>query len=331
MRIMAHISGDSSLCQLFQSSRDVYVMLASKIFSKDYSAVSPQERNQAKVICLGKGFAALEVNDLNSCITGVIYGMGAKMAAERLGIEISKVYSITTAFFTKFNGLREWMICVKREAAKQGFVATIFGRRRYLPEINSSNTQERAKGERQAVNTVIQGSASDLLKHVMLRIECLLNNRYSSSKNFSLRPRVLMQVHDELIYELPICNSIGGPLNCNPVVINFASSLVNYMTMTVVKELSFNVPLEVNVTVGFDWGHMQKLEINGRHVESDFKGVVDGNTSLVTDLSSSVRTVVEPDYSEDIDVAITEHIIVPPPLQMSLLNTNSTVGRRSVD
>jgi DNA polymerase I-like protein with 3'-5' exonuclease and polymerase domains len=199
-------------------------------------------------------------------VTGVIYGMGAKMAAERLQIDVCKVYTITSAFFAKYKGLKNWISFVKKEATKQGYVSTIFGRRRYLPEIHSPDIQEKAKAERQAVNTVIQGSASDLLKHVMLRVECLLNEAYSTSEADtthcdprSLRPRLLMQVHDELIYEIPLCESSNENYSLDSNVLNFIPLVTRYMNSTVVDELGFHVPLEVNTTIGLVWGRMRKF------------------------------------------------------------------------
>lgn len=194
--------------------------------------------------------------------------MGAKMASERLGIEVAAVYKITTSFFTKFHGLKNWMSRVKKEALKTGYVATIFGRRRYLPEINSSDSSVKAKAERQAVNTIIQGSASDLLKHVMLRIGSLLDKRYGGGGTLTpeLRPKIVMQVHDELIYEVPLYDSNlkQDDLFRDRNVSNFCGILGEYMTSTVRNELNFNIPLKVNMTVGLDWGHMIKLDVKER-------------------------------------------------------------------
>ena len=224
--------------------------------------------------------------------------MGAKSASERLKLDVSAVYKITNSFFSKFSGLQKWMQSAREVALANGYATTILGRRRYLPAINSTDHQERAKAGRQAVNTVIQGSASDLLKHAMLRIEQLLGEKYcllessnggisgatTQSKKFaaSLRPRLLLQVHDELIYEVPMkfhrCRD--QKLIGDPNIIEFSTLLVHYMTDVIVSELNFLVPLKVNVTVGFNWGQMFSINPNSApHCDRDKKEkyVVVGN------------------------------------------------------
>jgi hypothetical protein len=198
--------------------------------------------------------------------------MGVKSAGEKLGIDVSAVYKIINAFFKNFSGLKTWMTCAKKEALKNGYVATIFGRRRYLPDINSPNANDKAKAERQAVNTVIQGSASDLIKHVMVRIESILDEYYPQQGGMGtsmdmnlLRPRIMMQIHDELIYEVPLQNAnatASFEQTCSdPNVAFFSSLLVEYMTKTVVSELELHVPLKANVTIGRDWGNMNKMVV----------------------------------------------------------------------
>lgn len=157
-----------------------------------------------------------------------------------------------------------------RSASSSGYVSTIFGRRRYLPDIFSTDTNLRARSLRQAVNTIIQGSASDLIKHVMVSIDRITESHYSNGdllKSSSLRPRMIMQIHDELIYEVPISEikpSASNTSKANPIGMDanlqrFSSLLMNYMTMTVVQELELCIPLSANMSIGLDWGHLEEF------------------------------------------------------------------------
>eukprot|EP01033_Poteriospumella_lacustris_P014690 gene14690-10503_t len=153
MRVLAHVTGDMDMCRLFRDrGGDIYKLLASKIFRKaTLDAVTDAERTQAKVICLG-----------------CIYGMGPVAAAARLGIDVATVSQITTSFFRSFRGVSQWIQRIRQYARTHQEVRTLSGRLRRLLDIQSENPIKRAAAERQAVNTVIQGTASDLIKSAML-------------------------------------------------------------------------------------------------------------------------------------------------------------------
>jgi DNA polymerase-1 len=140
-------------------------------------------------------------------------------------------------------------------------VSTIFGRRRFLRGISSVDSAERSRAERQAVNAIIQGSASDLIKYVMLQVERRLDADLlaSAAEDRGLRPRIVMQIHDELIYEVPLIDS-SCPPEQDMGVVRFTSFLSNLMTKEVVQELQIQVPLKTSISVGRDWGAMAKME-----------------------------------------------------------------------
>lgn len=211
--------------------------------------------------------------------------MGARTAAERLKVEVARIVRIMDSFFRKFSRLKQWLHEVKRlgiyfrifnkligtnrlinscntcsDVVTSGFVSTIFGRRRFLRGITSTDSGERSRAERQAVNAIIQGSASDLIKYAMVQVERRLDTDYGfDAEDRNLRPRIVMQIHDELIYEVPLAVP-NGPPEQDLNVIRFNSFLSELMTQDVVKELGIQVPLKTSISVGYKWGLMTKSE-----------------------------------------------------------------------
>ncbi|HOT96915.1 MAG TPA: DNA polymerase I [bacterium] len=179
LRIMAHLSGDKTLRDSFLADEDVHARTASLVFKVAQDEVTPEQRRRAK-----------EVN------FGIMYGMGAYGLAQRLGLANDEAEQFILAYFASYPGVQEYMLRTVREARQNGYVTTLLGRRRMVPDIASDNRRIREFAERTAINTPIQGSAADLIKVAMIRIQ----NRLEQEK---CAARMIMQVHDELVFEVP--------------------------------------------------------------------------------------------------------------------------------
>jgi DNA polymerase-1 len=179
LRIMAHISGDEALLRAFQEGLDVHRATAAEVFGVALDQVSSEQRRYAKVINFG-----------------LIYGMSSYGLAKNLGIDNTAAKNYIDRYFQRYPGVWQYMQDTKAQAKARGYVETVFGRRLYLPEINSPNGPRRSAAERAAINAPMQGTAADLIKKAMVRVQDLLD---------AARPEVLMimQVHDELVFELP--------------------------------------------------------------------------------------------------------------------------------
>jgi DNA polymerase-1 len=177
--ILAHLCGDKNLVSAFREGTDVHTRTASLIFGINESEVKSEQRRIAKTINFG-----------------VIYGMSAFRLSNELNISRSDATNFITAYFNTYSGVRQFIEDVIKKTEETGYVTTIFGRRRYIPTINSRNKTEKAAAERIAVNTPIQGSAADIVKTAMLNLDSRLKNERSKAQ-------LLLQVHDELIFECP--------------------------------------------------------------------------------------------------------------------------------
>ena len=178
LRIMAHLSGDSTLVQSFRDNEDVHRKTASLVFDIEPDKVTDDQRRKAK-----------EVN------FGIMYGMGAFGLSQRLGITPEEGAQFIEAYFASYPGVQSFMVEIVRQARKQGYVTTLLNRRRYIPEINSDNRRIRDFAERTAINTPIQGSAADMIKVAMIHIHNQLREKHT-------RARMIMQVHDELVFDV---------------------------------------------------------------------------------------------------------------------------------
>ncbi|MDH2416642.1 DNA polymerase I [Nocardioides sp. CER19] len=176
MRIMAHLSEDSLLIDAFKSGQDFHTITAQRVFGVE--VVSPEQR--AKIKAMNYGLA---------------YGLSAFGLSQQLGIEPSEARGLMEEYFLTFGGVRDYLAGVVDEARKSGYTETIMGRRRYLPDLTSDNRQRREAAERMALNAPIQGSAADLIKVAMLDTQAAIDEQ-------ELRSRVLLQVHDELVFEV---------------------------------------------------------------------------------------------------------------------------------
>jgi DNA polymerase-1 len=179
LRIMAHISEDPALLRAFADGIDVHRATASEVFAVPVDQVSSEQRRYAKVINFG-----------------LIYGMGAFGLASNLGIEQKAAKDYIDRYFARFAGVKRYMDQTRITAKAKGYVETVFGRRLWLPEINSGNGPRRSGAERQAINAPMQGTAADLIKLAMIAVQRALDDERRAT-------RMVMQVHDELVLEVP--------------------------------------------------------------------------------------------------------------------------------
>jgi len=179
LRIMAHISEDPGLLKAFGEGIDVHRATASEVFGVPVGEVSTEHRRYAKTINFG-----------------LIYGMGAFGLASSLGIDTKAAKDYIDRYFTRFAGVKKYMDDTRDSARELGYVETLFGRRIYLPEIKGGNGPRKAGAERQAINAPMQGTAADLIKLAMIAVQAELDRLGKST-------RIVMQVHDELVFEVP--------------------------------------------------------------------------------------------------------------------------------
>jgi DNA polymerase-1 len=179
LRIMAHISEDPGLLRAFGEGMDVHRATASEVFGTAVNEVTTEQRRYAKTINFG-----------------LIYGMGAFGLAQSLGIEQKAAKDYIDRYFTRFAGVKRYMDDTKARAAELGYVETLFGRRIYLPEIKGGNGPRKAGAERQSINAPMQGTAADLIKLAMIAVQAALDAQGKQT-------RIVMQVHDELVFEVP--------------------------------------------------------------------------------------------------------------------------------
>ena len=214
LRIMAHLSGDEGLLGAFAENQDIHRATASEVFSVALEDVDRDQRRSAKAINFG-----------------LIYGMSAFGLARQLGIDRSEAQSYIELYFDRYPGVKAYMEQIRTQAREQQFVETVFGRKLYLPDISSSNHARRQGAERAAINAPMQGTAADLIKLAMLAIDSWLTEQ-------ALKTRMIMQVHDELVLEVP-----DSELEDVPEAIA--------ELMSGVAEL--RVPLRVDVGSGANW------------------------------------------------------------------------------
>lgn len=214
LRIMAHLSGDKSLLTAFAEGEDIHRHTASEIFGVEPENVTGDQRRSAKAINFG-----------------LIYGMSAHGLSKQLGIERHQAAKYMETYFERYPGVRNYMDNTREQAKKDGYVETIFGRRLYLPEINSSNGLRRQYAERTAINAPMQGSAADIIKRAMISIHDWLLEADTGI-------RMIMQVHDELVFEVPEDQ------------LDLAKTEIEQF---MIQAADLEVPLEVGIGVGDNW------------------------------------------------------------------------------
>jgi DNA polymerase-1 len=179
LRLIAEISNDEAMLDAFQKNLDIHLATASKVFGVPLDAVTREQRYQAKTVNFS-----------------IIYGAGATNLSRQLNIKRTEAKDLIDAYFREYQGLKNYMESIVEEARNKGYVTTLMGRRRYMREINSKSGLERSNAERIAVNTPIQGSAADMIKVAMVNI-------HRELKNQKLGTRMILQVHDELVFDAP--------------------------------------------------------------------------------------------------------------------------------
>ncbi|MEM7280161.1 MAG: DNA polymerase I [Pseudomonadota bacterium] len=212
LRIMAHLSEDPGLLSAFSAGADIHRATASEVFGVELDQVSGEQRRSAKAINFG-----------------LIYGMSAFGLGKQLGISRTSAQEYVDLYFARYPGVQEYMNRTREEAREQGFVETVFGRRLYLPEIKSRNYQRRQYAERSAINAPMQGTAADIIKLAMLRVFDWLQDKDI---------RLIMQVHDELVFEVPT---------------GIADETATEVSALMADAAELRVPLKVDAGVGENW------------------------------------------------------------------------------
>ena len=214
LRIMAHLSEDASLLAAFAADADIHRATAAEVFGVDPDTVSDDQRRSAKAINFG-----------------LIYGMSAFGLGRQLGIGRNQAQEYVDLYFARYPGVKAYMDRTREQAREDGFVATVYGRRLYLPEIESRNHQRRQYAERSAINAPMQGTAADIIKRAMLQVDEWLTSSSADA-------RVIMQVHDELVLEV-----------AEPVAEEVAANVAKLME----GAASLTVPLKVEYGLGANW------------------------------------------------------------------------------
>ena len=214
LRIMAHLSGDKGLLHAFAEDLDVHRATAAEVFETELEAVSDDQRRSAKAINFG-----------------LMYGMSAFGLGKQLGIPRGQAQEYVDLYFDRYPGVKAYMDDIRESASKLGYVETVFGRRLYLPEINARNAQRRQYAERSAINAPMQGTAADIIKKAMLAVREWLESDPSGS-------RMIMQVHDELVFEVPEAAVAATREQVIALMCNAAT---------------LSVPLRVDAGVGKNW------------------------------------------------------------------------------
>ena len=214
LRIMAHLSGDESLLRAFAEDRDIHQATAAEVFGLELASVSADQRRSAKAINFG-----------------LIYGMSAFGLARQLGIGRGDAQKYVDLYFERYPGVKRYMDETRRQARATGFVETVFGRRLYLPEIQSRNQALRQYAERSAINAPMQGTAADIIKRAMIDVDDWLQHSQAPA-------RLIMQVHDELVLEV-----------ADEAIGTVVAQLRDHMA----RAAELKVPLKVDVGVGRNW------------------------------------------------------------------------------
>jgi DNA polymerase-1 len=214
LRIMAHLSGDTTLRRSFLNDEDVHARTAALVFGVSPEQVTPDHRRQAKVVNFG-----------------IMYGMGAFGLAQQLEIRPDEARAFIDNYFERYPGVREYTFFTVAKAKELGYVTTLLNRRRYLPEINSDDRRKREFAERTAINTPIQGTAADLIKVAMIHISDAIR------KN-ALKTKMILQVHDELVFEVPQAE------------LETASTVIKEKME---RAIALSVPIKVDIGIGRNW------------------------------------------------------------------------------
>jgi DNA polymerase I len=220
LRILAHVSGDEHLKDAFARNADIHRETAARVLHKDPDSITHGERSMAKMVNFG-----------------LAYGMSDFGLASRANIPRKEAQEFINSYFAAYSGISYYMMAIKEQAKSQGFVETLLGRKRQIPELRASNPALRGAGERMAINMPIQGTAADIQKIAMIRAA----DRVRAE---GLRARLLLSVHDELLFEVPR---------------DEVERLAAVVRETMESALPLSVPLTVDIKVGDDWEGMTPL------------------------------------------------------------------------
>jgi DNA polymerase-1 len=218
LRVLAHLSRDPGLVSAFQRGEDIHTATAAQIYAVPPDQVTPDMRRIAKVMNFG-----------------VIYGLSPYGISQQTELTTEEGHRFIESYFSKYPGIRDYLENTKEQARTLGYVETLLGRRRYIPEINSSNAQVRQAAERMAVNMPVQGTAADIMKLAMIRVHRRLERE-------GLRAKLILQVHDELMFELPVEET---------------EVLKGIVLEEMPSALKLAVPLKVDIKTGYTWGDME--------------------------------------------------------------------------
>jgi DNA polymerase-1 len=223
LRVFAHLSGDQKLKEAFNTGADIHTETAAEVFEVKPEEVSPNLRRHAKVINFG-----------------IAYGMSSYGLSQDLDIPVEEAQEYIDKYFARFSGVKEYMDQTIKKVKECGYAETMFGRRRYIPEINSSNYHRRSFAERTAINTPVQGTAADIMKKSMLDV-------YNALKEEDLNLNILLQVHDELVFEVKKSD------------LDQAAKLIKEKME---KTAELDVPLLVDLQIGENWRDKEDYEVN---------------------------------------------------------------------
>jgi DNA polymerase-1 len=225
LRILAHVSGDEHLRDAFARGADIHRETAALVLHKTPEEITHDERSMAKMVNFG-----------------LAYGMSDFGLSSRAGISRAEAKAFIDNYFATYSGISYYMLHIKEVARQQGWVSTLLGRRRFIPELRMSNPALRGAGERMAINMPIQGTAADIIKIAMIRLPERLREARVDGR--PLRARVLLQVHDELVLEVPR---------------DEVDAVAPIVRETMEGALKLDVPLTVDIKVGDDWESMKPL------------------------------------------------------------------------
>ena len=214
LRLLAHISGDEHMREAFLSGEDIHTVTASQVFNTPVNEVTPLQRSRAKAVNFG-----------------IVYGISAWSLAQDIGVTQAEAKAYMDAYLSKYDGVREYMKTIVDKAKQDGYVTTLYARRRDLPELKSSNFNTRSFGERVALNMPIQGTAADIIKLAMVNV-------YNRLKAEGLKARLILQVHDELICECPESE---------------AQKVADILGEEMSGAVKLSVPLTVEAKTGHSW------------------------------------------------------------------------------
>ncbi|MDR0838069.1 MAG: DNA polymerase I, partial [Oscillospiraceae bacterium] len=215
LRLLAHIAGDAAMVEAFKNGEDIHAVTAAKVFGVPLSEVTHELRGRAKAVNFG-----------------IVYGISPFSLSQDIGVSVGEAKEYMDSYFERFSGVRAYMTDIVERAKRDGYVSTLFGRRRNIPELKSRDHNVRAFGERVALNTPIQGTAADIIKIAMVAVSRRLSAEAADSK-------LILQVHDELIAEAPEAD---------------AARVAQLLKSEMERAAELSVPLTVEASVGRSWG-----------------------------------------------------------------------------